>query len=340
MFPATWNDQQLAGAVAGMVDENVTGVRVVKAFGQEEQERCARLTEVARRLFGSRVRSVKIQPRFYADPLRHPHPGPGGILALGGWMALHHEITLGMFLAFSTYAIQLVAPVRISVHHPGRGQQARAGGANPRHPRSNPLVVEPPDAIDLPPVRGLVEFDDVHFGYDASSQCSMGSPSESIRARRSHWSAPRGRASRPSRLLLPRFYGVSGGRGPHRWHRRTPLKLESLRANVGLVFEEAFLFSDSVRANIAYGRPSATDEEVEEAARGRAAHDFITALPDGYDTVVGERGLTLSGGQRQRVSLARALLTHPRILVLDDATSSIDTRTEHAIHQLLRGGLG
>jgi len=165
IFPATWHNQQLAGEVAGVVDENVTGVRVVKAFGQEERE-VARLTETARRLFASRFRTVRLQARYTPSLAAVPTLVQVAILALGGWMALHHHLSLGTFLAFSTYALQLVAPVRMFANVLAVGQQARAGGERILDILdSNPLVTESPTAIALPPVEGLVEFDAVRFGY-------------------------------------------------------------------------------------------------------------------------------------------------------------------------------
>jgi ATP-binding cassette subfamily B protein len=336
IFPATWNDQQLAGEVAGVVDENVTGVRVVKAFGQEDREN-GRLTEVARRLFASRVRTVKIQARYTPSLSAIPTLVQVCILALGGWMALHGEITLGTFLAFSTYAIQLVAPVRMFATILAVAQQARAGGERILDILdANPLVVEPPDATELPPVLGLVELSDVRFGYLPDEPVLDGfsllvRPGEKVAL-----VGASGSGKSTVSLLLPRFYDVSGGAVRIDDHDVRTLTLESLRSQIGVVFEEAFLFSDSVRANIAYGRPNATDAEVVAAAREAEADTFIRALPDGYDTVVGERGLTLSGGQRQRVALARALLTRPQILILDDATSSVDSTTEEEIHATLR----
>jgi ATP-binding cassette subfamily B protein len=336
IFPSTWNDQQIAGEVAGVVDENVTGVRVVKAFGQEDRE-VSRLTEVSSRLFGSRVRSVKLQARYTPTLSTIPSLVQVCILALGGWLALHHRISLGTFLAFSTYAIQLVAPVRMFATILAVAQQARAGAERILDILdSNPKVVEKPDATDLPPVSGTIELDDVRFGYLRDEPVLDGftlrvEPGEKVAL-----VGASGSGKSTVSLLLPRFYDVTSGAVRIDGTDIRDVTFESLRSQIGIVFEEAFLFSDSVRANIAYGRPSATDAEIEAAARGAEAHEFILDLPEGYDTVVGERGLTLSGGQRQRVSLARALLTDPRILILDDATSSIDAATEEDIHDTLR----
>ncbi len=336
IFPATWHNQQLAAEVAGVVDENVSGVRVVKAFGQEQRE-VGRLTDAARRLFASRFRTVKLQARYTPTLSAIPTLVQVAILALGGWMALHHRLSLGTFLAFSTYAIQLVSPVRMFASVLAIGQQARAGAERILDILdSNPLVTEAPDARPLGTVAGRVEFDDVRFGYRRDEPVLDGftltvEPGEKVAL-----VGASGSGKSTVSLLLPRFYDVAGGAVRIDGTDVRAVTLESLRSQVGVVFEDSFLFSDSVRANIAYGRPDATDDEVAAAARAAAADGFISALPDGYATVVGERGLTLSGGQRQRVALARALLTDPQVLVLDDATSSVDAGTEEDIHETLR----
>ena len=336
IFPATWHNQQLAGEVAGVVDENVSGVRVVKAFGQEERE-VGRLTETARRLFASRFRTVRLQARYTPSLAAIPTLVQVSILALGGWMALHHRLSLGTFLAFSTYALQLVAPVRMFANVLAVGQQARAGGERILDILdSNPLVTESPTATTLPPIEGLLEFDAVRFGYRKGTPVLDGFTLRVAPGEKVALVGASGSGKSTVSLLLPRFYDVSGGAVRIDGRDVRDVTLESLRSQIGVVFEDSFLFSDSVRANIAYGRALATDAEVEAAARAAEAHEFITALPDGYDTIVGERGLTLSGGQRQRVALARALLTQPRVLVLDDATSSIDSATEEDIHDTLR----
>ena len=336
IFPASWDAQQRAGEVAGVVDESVTGVRVVKGFGQEDRER-ARLADVAGDLFRSRARLVRLQARFTPQLQVIPVLAQAAVLAFGGWLALHGHITLGTFLAFSSYLVQLVAPVRMFATLVAVAQQARAGGERLLDILdSNPLVVEVPNAPDLPRADGDVRFDEITFGYLRSEPVLDGftlhvQPGETVAL-----VGGSGSGKSTVSLLLPRFYDVAAGAVSIDGVDVRDVTLDSLRRQVGVVFEEAFLFSDSVRANIAYGRPDATDAEVEAAARAAEAHEFISALPDGYDTIVGERGLTLSGGQRQRVALARAIITDPRILILDDATSSIDAQTEEEIHSTLR----
>jgi len=335
-FPASWDAQQREGEVAVVVEEAVTGVRVVKGFGQEERE-LQLLIERAKTLYGSRVRAVRLQARYQPVLQAIPVFGQVAVLALGGWLALHHRISIGTFLAFSTYLLQLASPARMLAGVLIVGQQARAGAERVLDLlASNPVVVERPDAGPLPPLLGEVSFDDVRFGY-LSSQPVLDHFDLHIGAGETvALVGASGSGKSTVALLLPRFYDVQGGAVRIDGSDVRDVTLASLRRQIGVVFEESFLFSDTVRANIAYGCPDATDAEVEVAARAAEAHQFITELPDGYDTAVGERGLTLSGGQRQRIALARALLTDPRILILDDATSAIDARVEEEIHATLR----
>jgi ATP-binding cassette subfamily B protein len=336
VFPASWDSQQQAAEVAGVVDEAVTGVRVVKGFGQEQREN-GRLTQRSHTLFRSRMRLVRIQAVFVSTLQALPAFGQVAVLALGGWLALHGHITLGTFLAFSSYLVQLAAPARMFAGLVAVGQQARAGAERIFELlESNPVVTESPDAQTLPVVRGELDFDDVRFGYMRSEPVLDGftlhvSPGEVVAL-----VGASGSGKSTVSLLLPRFYDVQSGDVRIDGTDVRNVTLDSLRRQIGVVFEESFLFSDSVRNNIAFGVPDATFDDVVAAAKAAEAHDFILALPDGYDTVVGERGLTLSGGQRQRVALARALLTDPHVLILDDATSSVDARVEEEIHATLR----
>jgi ATP-binding cassette subfamily B protein len=336
VFPASWDAQQRAADVAGVVEEAVSGVRVVKAFGQEERE-LGRLADAARLLFASRLRMVRIQARLAPTLQALPALGQVAVLGLGGWLALEGRISIGTFLAFSSYLVQLVFPVRMLGALLAFGQQARAGAERIFELLdSTSSVAERPDAQPLPPADGAVEFDGVTFGYLRSQPVLRDFTLQVAPGERVAVVGASGSGKSTIALLLPRFYDVQEGAVRIDGVDVRDVTFTSLRRQVGVVFEESFLFSDTVRANIAYGRPDATDEEVETAARAAEAHEFVVELPDGYDTVVGERGLTLSGGQRQRVALARALLTDPRILVLDDATSAIDSRVEEEIHDTLR----
>ncbi|MEU9096488.1 ABC transporter ATP-binding protein [Streptomyces sp. NPDC048361] len=335
LFPATWYAQGQAAAVAGVVDGAVSGVRVVKGFGQEDQE-TGKLREVGRKLFAGRLRTIKLNSRYTPALQAVPALGQVAMLALGGWLATRGQITLGTFVAFSTYLAQLVGPVRMLAMVLTVGQQARAGVE-----RVLELIDTEPSMQDgtkelAPDAPATVEFDDVRFGYDDERPVLDGfslsiRPGETVAV-----VGASGSGKSTVSLLLPRFYDVAHGAVLVGGHDVRELTLSSLRAAIGLVPEDSFLFSDTVRANIAYGKPDATQEEIEKAARAAQADGFIAELPKGYDTTVGEHGLTLSGGQRQRMALARAILTDPRLLVLDDATSAVDARVEHEIHEALK----
>ncbi len=335
LFPASWDAQQKAADVAGVVDGAVTGVRVVKGFGQEEQE-VERLEAASSQLYSSRVRAVRLTARYNPALQAVPLFGQVGVLALGGWLAIRGEIPLGVFLAFALYIGQMVAPVRALTSLVTIGQEARASVIRVYEViDSRPVITEKSDAVRLPPGTPDIELDDVAFGYLPSEPVLRGlslqvRPGETLAV-----VGTSGSGKSTISLLLPRFYDVRGGAIRVGGHDVRDLTLDSLRASIGLVMEESFLFSDSIRANIAYGRPGATEQQVIAAAQAAEAADFIADLPDGYDTVIGEQGLTLSGGQRQRVSLARALITDPAILVLDDATSAIDATIEAQIHATL-----
>ena len=267
LFPASWDAQQQAGNVAGVVDGAITGVRVVKGFGQEEQE-IERLEGVGKLLYASRVRAVRLMARYNPALSAVPALGQVGVLALGGWMAIHGEITLGTFLAFSSYLAQMVAPVRALTGLITIGQEARASVIRVYEViDSRPVLTEKPDAIALAAAAPDVELDDVTFGYLPSEPVLRGlslrvQPGETVAV-----IGTSGSGKSTISLLLPRFYDVTGGAVRIGGHDVRDLTLDSLRASIGLVMEESFLFSDTISANISYGRPDATREQVVAAAQ-------------------------------------------------------------------------
>ncbi|MFG2825128.1 ABC transporter ATP-binding protein [Kitasatospora sp. NPDC048365] len=345
LFPATWAAQQEAAAVAGVVDAAVGGVRVVKGFGQEAQER-AKLEGVSRSLFAARLRSIRLTSRYNPAMQAIPALGQVAVLALGGWLAVRGDVTLGTFVAFSTYVAQLTGPVRMLAMVITVGQQARAGVERVLQLiDQRPLVTEAPGArpLDLSaaaPGTPALELDGVEFHYRGEDP----GPGEPVLNGLTLRIAPgetlaligsSGSGKSTVAQLVPRFYDPTAGTVRLYGQDLRELTLDSVRGAIGTVPEESFLFSESVRTNIAYGHPEATEEQIEAAARIAQADGFIRELPHGYDTKVGEQGLTLSGGQRQRIALARAVLTDPRILLLDDATSAVDPQIEAEIHSAL-----
>jgi ATP-binding cassette, subfamily B, bacterial len=336
VFPASWDGQQREGDLAQIVDECVGGVRVVKAFGQERRE-LERLARAAETLYGSRMRAVRLQSRYQPLIAQIPTISQVAILALGGWLALRHRISLGTFLAFSTYLTQLSSPARLLAGVLTIAQQARAGaGRIFQLIDLPPRIADSPDAVELPRLRGDVSFEHVELRYASGEPVLRDFDLRIDAGERVAFVGPSGTGKSTAALLVSRFRDPDAGTVRVDGHDVRDVRIHSLRGQVGVVFEESFLFSDTVAANIAYGRPDASTKDVREAARVAAAEEFIDDLPDGYETVVGERGMTLSGGQRQRIALARAILSDPRILVLDDATSAIDAKTEETIHDRLR----
>jgi ATP-binding cassette subfamily B protein len=336
VFPASWDAQQKAGDVANVVEESVTGVRVVKGFGQERTE-LDRLTFRSRVMYASRVRLVNIQARLQPAMQTIPAFGQVAVLALGGWLVMEGHISYGTFLAFSTYMLLITPPIRQLAAILTVGQLARAGAERVFDLLdSTPLVQDRDRAESINVTHGKVNFENVTFGYTSTEPVLREFSLTVASGETVALVGSSGSGKSTVGLLLPRFYDVHGGRVTIDDTDVRDVTLASLRTSIGVVFEDSFLFSDSITNNIAFARPDATPAEVEAAARAAEAHEFILRLPQGYETVVGEQGLTLSGGQRQRVALARALLSDPHILLLDDATSSVDARVEEEIHATLR----
>ena len=336
LFPATWAAQQAAADVAEIVEEDVTGVRVVKGFGQEDRE-VERLRTGATALFGQRIRAVRLTAMITPALQGLTSLGQVGVLALGGFLALRGSISLGTFLAFSLYLAQLVGPTRMLTLLLISGQQARASVERVLEIVDSQVgITDPVHPTPLPAGPLSVRLTDVRFGYLPDEPVLDGFDLEVPAGSTTALVGASGSGKSTISLLLPRFYDPHRGSVAVGGVDVREVALGELRGTVGVVFEEAFLFSDSIAANIAYGRPDASREDIRAAARAAEADDFIADLPEGYDTVIGERGMTLSGGQRQRVALARAMITDPRVLLLDDATSAVDPVTEAAIHATLR----
>ena len=280
IFPATWDGQQREGELVQIVDEDLNGVRVVKAFGQEQRE-VERIAAAAKTVYGSQMRAVRLQSRY--QPLLEAIPlfAQVAILALGGWLALQHQITLGTFLAFSTYVTQLMAPARQLAGVLTIGQQARAGIERIFQLLDlPPAIADAPDAVDLPELRGEIRFSSVHFRVRRTvTRSSQESICHVAPGERVAIVGPSGSGKSHPGDARPALLRPDPGARPHRRLRRAHVTLRSLRRQVGVVFEDSFLFSNSVRANIAYGRPDATDAQIEAAARAAQAHEFIEDAP-------------------------------------------------------------
>ena len=343
--PAVQEVQQRLAELTAEAEENVSGIRIVKAFAREEHQ-LRRFRRAVARVFDQSIYSTRLQAFF--SPLLGllPQIGIALVLLIGGRQVIAGNLNLGDFTAFYTYLVILAAPMRMLGMAMGMAQRAIASGNRlfeilDREPR----IESPPGAPPLPAGDGRVELRGVSLAYE-QTRSSLQPASNSDADRRLALAAvdleveagrtvalvgPSGSGKTSLVALIARLYDPSEGSVLVDGVDVRAVDLASLRSEVAFVGDESFLFTASVAENIAYARPEASREEIEAAARRAQADDFVGELPDGYDTRVGERGLTLSGGQRQRIAIARALLADPRVLILDDATSSVDATTEAAI---------
>ena len=328
--------QQKMADVATVAEEGIVGVHVVKSFAQEGSEG-RKFAGRSEAVFEQSVR-VNRQRAVYVPLLSFlPLIAQAIVLLVGGRMVVNGDLTLGSFIFFNVLVVMLVQPLRMLGMWIGQSQRATASGERIFEVMDEPEeVTDLPDAVELPPGDGRVRFEDVSFGYDLERPVLRDVDLELEPGRTVALIGHTGSGKTTLATLVPRFYDPAAGRVTVDGLDVREAKLISLRRQIGIVAQDPFLFSDTVRENIAFGRPDASEDEVEEAARLAQAHDFVVALPEGYDTVIGERGITLSGGQRQRIAIARALLLDPRILILDDATASVDATTEAKIRLGLR----
>jgi len=334
--PAMQEVQQRVAELTAQAEESVSGIRVVKAFAREDHQ-FERFQGAVDRLFDQSIRSTRIQAFFTPLIGALPQLGTALVLLIGGHEVLNGSLNLGQFTAFYAFMLMLAGPLRTVGMALGMGQRAVAAGNRLFEVLDRePELYSKPDAKLLPAGGGAVRFDHVTLGYGPEAPVALEDIDLEVAAgERIALVGPSGAGKTSFAALLARLYDPTEGGISIDGVDLRDLDLKSLRHQIAYVSDDSFLFSDTIAENISYARPDATREEVERAARLAQATEFIEALPDGFDTVVGERGLTLSGGQRQRVAIARALLADPRILILDDATSSLDATTE----QQIRAGL-
>jgi ATP-binding cassette subfamily B protein len=328
--------QQKVADVTTQAEENIVGVRVVKAFAQEPRQ-AERFAAGTRRVFERAVDAAWLEAVYVPLLSQLPSVAMAGVLLVGGYDVVHGRLSLGDFFAINGYLLLMVTPLRSIGMWVGQYQRAMASGERIFEVLDvDQQIVESPRAVDLPPGPGRIAIRGVTFGYDPQRPVLHDVDLEVEPGSTVALIGPTGCGKTTLTTLIPRFYDADRGSVELDGTDVRDLTLRSLRAAVGIVSQDTFLFSTTVAENIAYGVSDATAEQIVQAARQAQAHEFICDLPDGYETRVGERGLSLSGGQRQRIAIARALLMNPRVLILDDATASVDATTEARIKLALR----
>jgi len=323
------------GDINAKLEDNLAGIRVIHAFGQEESE-LERFRDVSEHYYRERVRAIRSWSTFFPALYAVAAIGGAGVLGAGAWLVIDGQLSLGTLVAFLSYVTSFYDPLRRLTEVDNTFQQAIAAGERIFELLDEaPEITDAPDAIALDEIEGDVVFDDVHFRYgdgdavlhDVEFHMAPGEVVALV--------GPSGAGKTSIANLLCRFYDPIHGRVLVDGHDLRQMQIESLRQHVAVVLQDTFLFNTTVRENLLFGKADATEREMCAAARAAYAHELILQLPQGYDTEIGERGVRLSGGQKQRLALARAILADPRILILDEATSSVDAEAEYLIQQAL-----
>jgi ATP-binding cassette subfamily B protein len=330
--------QQELGALSGLVEDTVSGIRVIKGLGAERVQQ-ANVREVAGQLYDRAVHWARLRAAYLPIFNLVPAVAAAVVLGVGGHLVLDGRLTVGELVAFNAYLGMLVWPVANTGNMLMSYQRALASaGRSAEVLSTEPAITEHPRARALAGGGGEIHLDDVRFSYPGHRDQLVLDGLDLVIPAGTSVALVGATGSGKSTIaqLIPRLYDVDGGAVRLDGVDVRELRLHELRRTVGIVFQETFLFADSVYANIAFGDPDAMPEDVQRAARIAGAHDFLTALPDGYGTLVGERGFALSGGQRQRIAIARTLLADPAVLILDDATSAVDPSKEGEIRDALR----
>jgi ATP-binding cassette subfamily B protein len=334
--PTLRDVQQKLADVATVAEENIVGVHVVKSFAQEEQEE-EKFRGRSEAVFRQTIKANRQRATYVPLISWVPLLAQAAVLLVGARMVSRGELSTGSFVSFTLYLGMLVMPLRSLGMWIGQAQRATASGERIFQVMDEPEeVADRPGAVELPPGEGAIMFENVGFEYLPGQRVLEGIDLEIEAGRTIAVIGHTGSGKTTLTALVPRFYDVDGGRVTIDGADVRDVTLRSLRQAIGIIPQDTFLFSATVRENITFGAPELTDEEVEHVARLAQAHEFIERLPEGYETVIGERGITLSGGQRQRLAIARAIAVDPRILILDDATASVDASTEARIRAGLR----
>jgi ATP-binding cassette subfamily B protein len=342
LFPSVMAIQVESAELATVVEETVSGVRVVKGFGSERVQ-AAKLRAEADDVYERSIDATKVRARYMPAMDLLPNLGLLAVLGYGGHLVLEGRLTIGELVAFNTYVALLIWPLRMLGQIVAQGQRAAAASGRVAEVlATDPQIVDHPQPRKLPAASanghgvGEVRFDAVTFSYSNNGPRILDKldlvvePGASVAL-----VGATGCGKTTVARLIPRFYDVTDGAVRIDGVDVRDMRVQELRRSVGIVFEDTFLFNDTVRANIAFADPEVPDERVLRAARLAGAHEFVMELPEGYESIIGERGFSLSGGQRQRIAIARAILADPRVLILDDATSAVDPTKEHEIRDAL-----